>query len=376
MCLGDNGGIYSLAGFAYQIKVFILQVLELKRGYTLEYETIDDVALKMTADNIDEHEDEVCSILTATSRKAIQVKKTQVTTGIAKKIIKNWILVDRSNNDIEQFVLVTSKDVDIDIFTGLDEDEIYKEINAATGNRSIDAKIKAIGYKEIELKQKVQEIVSKASVQKYEEIDIAITDGFMDFFFSTAITEATYILRIKQLIQQITIDILDAVSKGNAYELNYEDLCRIRNSIISEITDDKWAPRFSDFRKLKKVNLTDLAVIKSREYLQLIECESLTSEDISRHLQYGEYYANSKRSYYERGMNSIVEDLENTAFDNFCDVKMELRNRSEDTPDNRLFETKAKSNSKAVDEQIKYGVCINLTSDDTDESIQISWKDD
>ena len=75
-------------------------------------------------------------------------------------------------------------------------------------------------------------------------------------------------------------------------------------------------------------------------------------------------------------MDDIVDVLENTAYDNFCDVKMELRNRSADTPDNRLVETKAKSNSKATDEQIKYGVCINLTSEDTDESIQISWKDD
>lgn len=55
---------------------------------------------------------------------------------------------------------------------------------------------------------------------------------------------------------------------------------------------------------------------------------------------------------------------------------MELRNKLEDTPDNRLIETKLKSNSRAVDEQIRYGVCINLTSEDTDESIQISWKDD
>lgn len=83
--MGDNGGIYSLAGFAYQIKVFILQVLELKIGYTLEYEIIDDVDLKMTADKMDEYEDELCSILTATSRKAIQAKKTQVTKSVAKK---------------------------------------------------------------------------------------------------------------------------------------------------------------------------------------------------------------------------------------------------------------------------------------------------
>lgn len=105
-------------------------------------------------------------------------------------------------------------------------------------------------------------------------------------------------------------------------------------------------------------------------------CENLKDDDISRHLQWGEYYVNSKRGYYERGMESIVDDLENTAYDNFCDVKMELRCRLADTPYNRLIETKGKSNSKAADEKIRYGVCINLTSEDTDKRIQISWKDD
>ena len=98
--MGDNGGIYSLAGFAYQIKVFVLNVLELKNGYTLEYETIDDVALKMAADKLDEHEDDLCSIFTAISRRAIQVKKTQVTNSIAKKVVKNWILADKNNAEI------------------------------------------------------------------------------------------------------------------------------------------------------------------------------------------------------------------------------------------------------------------------------------
>lgn len=374
--MGENGGIYSLAGFAYQMKVFVLQILGIKSGCTLEYETIDDVALKMTANDMDEHEDELCSILGATNRTAIQVKKTQVTKSIAKKVVKNWILTEKKHRDIENFILVTDREISTDILVDLDVDEICEEVKSATGNKSIDAKVKLIGYTESELIQKIKDIVSKASIQKYEDIDTEIIEGFKDYFIRSAVTEPTYILRIKQLIQQVTVEILDAVSKGNAYELTYEEMCCMKNRIIVEITDDKWEPRFSEFRKLKKVNLSDLAIIKSREYLQLIECTSLTSADISRHLQYGEYYANSKRSYYERGMDYIVDDLENTAYDNFCDAKMELRNRSEDTPDNRLIETKAKSNSKAVDEQIRYGVCINLTSEDTDESIQISWKDE
>ena len=374
--MGDNGGIYSLAGFAYQIKVFVLNVLELKNGYTLEYETIDDVALKIAADKLDEHEDDLCSIFTATSRRAIQVKKTQVTNSIAKKVVKNWILADKNNADIEQFVLVTDREVDRNVFDDLDVDEIFKEVNAATGNKSIDAKIKKIGYTEMELKQKVRDIVSMSSIQKYENIDTEIENKFNDFFIRYGVSEATYYIRIKEFLQQITVEILDAVGNGQPYLLTYESMSKIKNRIVTNYTDEKWEPSFSQFRRLKKVNLEDLAVVKSREYRQLKTCESLKEEDIYRHLQWGEYYDNSKRGYYERGMACLVEDIENTAYDNFCDAKMELRNRVEDTPDNRLIETKSKSNSKAVDEQIRYGVCINLTSEDTDESIQISWKDD
>lgn len=374
MC--DKSGIYSLAGFAYQMKVFFLQILELKIGYTLEYETIDDVALKMTTDEIDEYEDHLCSILTATRRKAIQVKKTHVTKGIAKKVVKNWILTDKNNNDIEEFLLVTDKKIAEDIFNDLDVNEILKEINAATGNKSIDAKVKLIGYTDVELEQKVHDIVSKTKILKYENIDEEIENKFKDFLIGYGITEATYYIRIKEFLQQITVEILEAVEIGQHYQLTYERLSRIKNRIITSYTDEKWEPSYAQFRKLKKVNLEDLAVIKSREYQQLQKCKSLNQDDIYRHLQWAEYYINSKRGYYERGMVDVVDELEYTAYDNFCDVKMELRNKSKDTPDNRLIKTKAKSNSKAADKQIRYGVCINLTSESTDENIQISWKDD
>ena len=372
----EKGGIYSLAGFAYQIKVFILQILHLKNNYTLEYETIDDVALKrVTANSIDDYEDNLQSILTTTKRTAFQVKKTDVTNSVAKKVIKNWLLADRDDNEIDDFVLVTDRKTD-NIFCDLEIDEIFSDINLSTGSKSIDAKIRLLGYSEHDLKEKIKEIISKAKIKIYEDIDKEIIESYSDFFISPAVTDATYFLRIKELIQQVTVEILDVVLEGKPYELSYEKVCEMKNDIISKITDEKWEPSFSEFRKLRKINLEDLAVIKSREYLQLLQCSSLSQSDRARHLQFGEYYVNCKRTYFERGMKNMVDDLENTAYDNFCDVKMELRNKSADSPDNRLFETKAKSNSKAVDEQIKYGVCINLTSESTDESIQISWKDD
>ena len=98
-----------------------------------------------------------------------------------KKVVKNWILADKNNADIEQFVLVTDREVDMDVFVDLDVDEIFKEVNAATGNKSIDAKVKKIGYSETELKQKVRDIVSMSSIQKYENIDEEIENKFNDF---------------------------------------------------------------------------------------------------------------------------------------------------------------------------------------------------
>lgn len=373
--MDENGGICSLAGFAYQIKVFVLQVPELKYGYTLEYETIDDIALKIEADKLDDHEDDFCSIFTATSRKAIQVKKTQVTKSVAKKVVKNWILADKNHANIEQFVLVTDREVDTGVFVDLDVDEIFNDVNVATGSRSIDAKIKKIGYTETELKQKVRDIVSVTSIEKYEKIDTEIENKFNDFFIRYGVSEATYYMRIKEFLMQVTLKILEAVGKGQPYLLTYDSMSKIKNSIITNFTEDNWEFSFSEFRKLNKAKMEDLATVKTREYRQLIACESLTERDIFRHLLWGEYYVNSKRGYYELGKDSFVEDIENTAYDNFCDAMMELRNRKEDTPDNRLIETKSKSNSKALNEQIRYGVCIDLTSEHTDKSIQISWKD-
>ena len=42
----NNSGIFSLSGFAYQIKVFIYYLSMLEDGYTIGYETYDDIALK------------------------------------------------------------------------------------------------------------------------------------------------------------------------------------------------------------------------------------------------------------------------------------------------------------------------------------------
>ena len=375
--MGDNGGIYSLAGFAYQIKVFFLQILDLEIGAMLEYETIDDIALRLTAEQIDEHEDDLFSVLTTSSSKVIQVKKTKVTKAVARRVVKNWILTEKSNDHIKEFVLVTNwKDTPKVLGDLVDANEVYNEVSGALESKSLDAKIKRLNYTEIELKQKIEDVLSRTDIQTCENIDEEIEEKFKDFLIGYGVSGATYHIRIKEFLQQITVEILEAIGQGKPYILSYEKMSQIKNRIITNYTDKKWEPCFSLFKHLKKINIEDLAAIKPREYRQLLACKTLEKEDIYRHLLWSEYYVNSKREYYECGMAGAVEDMENTAYGNFCDAKMELRGRKDDTPDNRLIVTKSKSNSKATDEQLRYGVCIDLTSDTTDENRQISWKDE
>lgn len=374
--MGDSGGIFSLAGFSYQIKVFILQTLEVDKGCTLEYETIDDVALKMNDSDIDKYEDKLCSVLNVEKKKAIQVKRTKVTNCVAQKVVKNWILADENNKDIDEFVLVTDREVDENIFDSIDIDMILQDINMSSGCKSIEAKIKKLGYDEAKVKEKTKNIVKRSHIQKYEDIDKEIEKKFYDFFVRDGINQVTYFARIKEFLKQITVDILEAIGKGRPYLLKYEQLSHIRNSIIINFTDEKWEPSFSEFKRLNKISIEKMAAIKPREYEQLCTCVSLDSTDISRFLLYAEYFVNCKREYYERGMSNIVADIEYTAYDNFCDVKMELKKEKKDTPYDRLIRTKEKPNSKTLDDQMRYGVCIDLTSKDTDKEIQISWKDD
>ena len=42
----NDSGIKSLAGFSYQIKVFILKSAQMRKNNKIEFETIDDITLK------------------------------------------------------------------------------------------------------------------------------------------------------------------------------------------------------------------------------------------------------------------------------------------------------------------------------------------
>lgn len=66
-------------------------------------------------------------------------------------------------------------------------DEIFKEVNVAAGYKAIEAKIKVIGYTEVELKQKIRDIELRASVKnmriwirRWKINSMILTGGFQN----------------------------------------------------------------------------------------------------------------------------------------------------------------------------------------------------
>ncbi len=373
--MDDKSGIYSLAGFAYQILVFGLLIPKMQEGDVISFETIDDVETKLTQEKLDE-KDNVVEVISTSEHCAIQVKKTDITKGKAEKIIKNWMLTEIGDPTIDKYLLYTDRDnVELDIFDKVSAEDIVEQVvNAAERASSINMRLKNSKYSEADLIKICRSVIRKANVKKFVDFEDEIKKVYQRFFLSTAVSQYVYIGRIKEFLCEIATEILGNVITGNSYYLEFDHVVKLQHQVIISITDEHIEPSYSEFTKLNKINLADLAIANSREYKQLCECK-LKESTILRNLIWGEYYANCKYGYYEVGKKTVVDDIEITAYENFCDTKDRLQSENQDTPRNRLDGTKNMPNEYARNDQIRYGVCIGLTKDNVDSNLQISWKD-
>lgn len=57
--MSTNPGIVSLGGYAYQIKIFISLLPSIQENDTIEFETLDDIAI--TENNIDSKSEYLCA---------------------------------------------------------------------------------------------------------------------------------------------------------------------------------------------------------------------------------------------------------------------------------------------------------------------------
>ena len=135
MYIPDESGINSLGGFAYQIKVFVSYMLSMEEGMQAEFETADDIAIsKMTPDIIDDNEDKFRNLIVSPNGiKAIQVKRTSITEKVAKQVLLNWMLLEKSGKTITNYILFTDKSYkNSDIVFDVSAEVLYEEILNST----------------------------------------------------------------------------------------------------------------------------------------------------------------------------------------------------------------------------------------------------
>lgn len=374
----DQSGIYSLGGFAYQIKVFVCYALILEEGMQAGFETLEDVTIrKLVPENIDDNEDKFRNLMYSQSGiSAIQVKRTTVDKTTAKQILLNWILLEGSEAEIVEYILFTDQSYNNnDIVFDITADELFAEVIATKlSTKSTIGKVKKRYKKNKEIFIDVYDkIRSKYKFVTSINIDREINDRCR-LLFKRGINPIVYQKRIEALLQHITFEIMEKINMKKSYMLSYKEMIACTEDICNRYTDTYMYPVYSEFKKLNKIDFKDLNLVNSREYKQLVACE-LPEKIIEMHMHYRDYYQNIRFGYIDTGKIERIRDIEETTYENFETVKYMLQRKGEDTPFLRLEETKSKTNSYAASDQIKYGSGIYLTRSEEQEN-QISWEDE
>ena len=379
----SNGGISSLGGFAYQIKVFVYYLEQLQENMEIGYETYEDVAINFKpADQ--EYIDKKCANFnslykTADGITAIQVKKTKLDSKDFEQLLYNWLLLEMSDKSISKFILLMDSNYNNTdkIFSQSAKSFYEKILESDDDSKSLKSKVKKIGAGDFEKFEKIyNKIKANYEFKPIDNIDDELAQIYKKTFLKSHIDTTTYSLRIKELLSRITLEIMESVVNGNAYICKYSDFICFVGDIIQSITDEETCLSFSIFKSLNRVNLKDTEIATSRQYKQLCSCFRAENK-IEEHLIYEQYYNAYELRSLENRRKDKIDNIEVTTFSNFTDAKEFLLNMDrDDKPLLRLDETKKRGNSYTSNEQISYGSAIHLTKEETERNILISWKDD
>lgn len=374
----DASGINSLAGFAFQIKVFVYYTFKLKKGMQIEFESLDDVNIKnFNYTKIDSNSQSfVTKFKEKNSNVAIQVKRTKINKSIAQQVLLNWILLESSEKNISEYILFTDQSYgNKDILFSRNKEKLYQYIMDSNLNANATvSEVKEL-YKDNfeEFEKTYDKIQYNYSFLELDDIDLKIDEKGTDIFRKAA-NEVVYYQRLHEYLQHITVQIIESIENNKPYELTYTNFIKLVEDICCRLTETITAPLYSEFKKMNKIDLADTKLAKSREYVQLLACE-LPKNLMEQHLLYGMYYQATSLKYMENNRVNHIIDIEGTTFENYQNVKFALQKTKNDDPYNRLEETKKMPNSFSENQQIRYGSTIHLTKSDIGE-YQISWEDE
>lgn len=378
----NSSGIYSLAGFAYQIKVFVYYLSQLREGYSIGYETYDDVSLHKSDKNISQQEDKLKTYNEIFNSDlgitALQVKQTKLSADDYEKVLFNWIILNNEYDEIEKYVLVVDKAYgNIDGVFPSDYKALFdKIIRTDKSNKALIAKVKKIVNGDYTLFCEIcNTIKEKYEFKELETIDNEIYNAFKDLFNYGGVMDTVYRLRIRELVNYFSNEILLSIVERDAYKCDFSTFRHKIDEIHISISDEKYNPAsYSEFSRASSIDINNKDIIASRQYVQLSKCK-LPITSIRDYLIKEEYYSSYKIRNLENLKKSLIDDIEITTYDNFTMAKADLQFQGNDIPYKRLTETINRENSYTENMQLRHGSAIHLTKEDTEPQKMISWED-
>ncbi len=379
----DKSGLYSLSGFAYQIKVFFYYVMLLKNEYSsIEFESLDDIAIK-NIEKFDNYDTTFISKIENenTSYQIIQVKYTKITEKKTKDLMLRWMLALKNHYNIKKFMLFTDEKYSNENFINeISAKELYRyAINSKKEkSNSIKSKIKTLFFSKgtyrdfYKLLKKIKDSVYFIS---NNEIDDSIKSVASNHFKRNAVPEVIYCARLVSALKDITHNIMENVLLGKSYSINLAELNKIEEKIIQDTNETMPIPL--TYAEFKKVNSIDIdSYTNKREYKQLQHCE-LPLTGIKRNLQQCCYYVDFRHRILAMGNPEKIANIELQSYENFERVQETLAYNNNDTPRNRLDETQKLRNEIVSTPELSLGTYIYLTKEkEIVGENQISWKDD
>lgn len=379
MELLNDSGLSSLSGFSYQIKVFILRLTQLQQGQQVEFETLDDVAVRSLSskDSISDScfkwkVDETSSI------EVFQVKQTNVSESVRRQVLYNWLLAYNQKPDISKFTLYVAQGYSINekAFTNDSEKEYQTIIESDKAVTALVSRVKQI-YKDdlTKFKRDYQTICSKSTIERLGDIDELIAEQLITPFHATAadIGKTYFEKRIAELFTRICARIMDCAGQRSPYVCVHAEYMQLCEEICKDISPTQYTPDYEAFRQVFSQDDLTSEITNSREYRQLRYCK-LSNSEILDHLSWEQYYQSIRQHYLADAKKEAISKTESIAHQNHKDVVYELQDENKDTPRLRLIKTKRCEISTLHDEFSRWGTYIFLTQNDLPN--KISWKDE
>ncbi len=380
-----DAGISSLRGFLYQIKVFILNVINNVSVCDVTYEGMDDIECSNDKDKLFYH-----NIESLTKPTLIQVKNGNINKSVIAKVVLNWLKNGLLDNAV--YSLFHSNAYEFESKDNIVNDIINKLKKANKGEDAprIDSTYRAVYLKYIEpdgnfneekLKNDlgviVQSFLENKKLLSETDVERAIIEDYSTTYCKDINSDEAKERRVIKLIDKIQAELFAKVKTGKNYKITQADFIKIHNNIVGQIQDNLYQPDWLSFKKktTTQEKIDEIFKANEREVKQL-SLLGMSQLEILNYLGYEIFYRDIREVYDSFGDNQM-DMIESTAYDVYNDAKSSFNGEPSE-----LFNKVVKSDSYISYKNVKLdrfsnkGCYVHLTSDKSNDEFKITWVED